>query len=243
MGIISYHIFERNNQTIEKIESILSGYEGVIKTGTSSSFDEMMNSILQKMPKIIFFDMNSLPKSLCDLSTQISKYTNYSPVIIGLSKSKKNAYTAIKNNYFDYLLKPISELELRKSILRYKKTFDKETKKTICIKSYKDYRYLHADEILFLKADNNTTDFYLNDNTIVSAYKTLKTFENILPDNFLRIHKSYIINKNYVSRIQFGKSVCSIKSFTHHIPFTKTYIGNIQLLNKTLEETSYISLN
>ena len=83
----------------------------------------------------------------------------------------------------------------------------------------------------------------MNDGNIVNAYKTLKTFENILPNNFHRIHKSYIINKNFISRIQFGKSTCSIKRNNHEVPFTKTYITSIKSINKSLSEYSYLSVS
>ena len=83
----------------------------------------------------------------------------------------------------------------------------------------------------------------MSDGSIVSAYKTLKTYEGLLPSQFLRIHKSYIINKDYVSRIQFGKYTCTINNNNHNIPFTKTYIDNIQYLNNNLSQYSYQNLN
>ena len=51
----------------------MSEYEEVINLGTSSTYDDMMNCVLKKMPKVIFFDMNSLPKKLWDLSAEITK--------------------------------------------------------------------------------------------------------------------------------------------------------------------------
>ncbi len=243
MGTISYYILNDAKQEINQIDSVVLDYEGFKKIGNSSSYDDMMNTVLKQMPKIIFLNIDIIKPHLLDVLAEITKYSSQIPEVVALSSTTSRAYEAIKNHFFDYLLTPLSELELRKTIMRYRKKFDKESKKTICIKSYKDYRYINTDEILFLKADNNTTDFHTLDKTVISAYKTLKTFENILPDNFLRIHKSYIINKDFVSRIQFGKSVCTIKSHTFHIPFTKTYIENILLINKTLEESSYLSLN
>ena len=149
------------------------------------------------------------------------------------------------NQHFqeDFLLNPLTELEIRKSVLKVLKKIPLQSRKNICLKSYKDYQYLKTDEILFLKADNNTTDFYMNDGSKISAYKTLKTFEDILPSNFHRIHKSYIINRNFVSRIQYGKFSCTIKRNSHEVPFTKTYIDSIESMNRDLSEYSYQSLN
>ncbi|MFA5297546.1 MAG: LytTR family transcriptional regulator DNA-binding domain-containing protein, partial [Lutibacter sp.] len=165
------------------------------------------------------------------------------PTFIAISSSKDKAYEVIKNGFFDFLLNPLSDLEIRKTILKFQKKNPVRSKKNICLKSYKDYQYLNTDEILFLKADNNTTDFYMSDGNIINAFKTLKTFKDLLPKNFLRIHKSYIINKNYVSRIQYGKFICTIKKNNYDIPFTKTYIENIESMKKTLSYSSCQLLN
>ena len=163
------------------------------------------------------------------------------PVFIAISSSKENIYEVIKTGFFDFLLSPIAELEIRKTILKILKKIPAQSRKTICLKSYKDYQYLKTDEILFLRADNNTTDFYMSDGKVINAYKTLKTFEDILPNNFYRIHKSYIINKNFISRIQYGKSTCTIKKGTHDVPFTKTYIAAIESINASLIAYSFAS--
>lgn len=101
-------------------------------------------------------------------------------------------------------------------------------REVICIKSYGDYRFLELDTIAFLKADNNSTDITLHNNEQVTAFKTLKYFEEHLPDNFFRIHNSYIVNKNFISRIHTGNSLCYIKNSKHQIPFSKSYKDQIE---------------
>ena len=93
------------------------------------------------------------------------------------------------------------------------------------------------------KADNNTTDFYMQDGSLVGAFKTLKSFEGVLPENFLRIHKSYIINKNYISRISYGKGICILKKESYKIPFTKTFIDNVAMINESLVKEALMALN
>ena len=127
--------------------------------------------------------------------------------------------------------------------MKFKKKQQITTNKTLCLQSYKDYRYLDTDNVLFLKADNNTSDFYLVDGTTISAFKTLKIFENQLPNNFFRIHKSYIVNKNYVSGINFGKQKCTVEKSAFKIPFTKTYIDNIEFIKESISDISISNLN
>jgi DNA-binding LytR/AlgR family response regulator len=118
-----------------------------------------------------------------------------------------------------------------------------ETISTLCLKSYKDFHYLNTDEILYLKADNNTTDFIMKDGRTISAFKTLKSFEDKLPKNFIRVHQSYILNINYVSRINYGKAICSLKSGKTQLPFSKSYKENIDSLKKILSKNTISTLN
>ena len=99
-----------------------------------------------------------------------------------------------EKQFYDYILKPVNDFELRKSIARLKLK-PKASSNKPCLKSYKDYRFVEMDEILFLKADNTSTDFFMDDGSTISAYKTLKSSESILPDNFTRIHKLYCESK------------------------------------------------
>jgi DNA-binding LytR/AlgR family response regulator len=98
----------------------------------------------------------------------------------------------------------------------------------ICIKSYGDYRFLELDEIAFLKADNNSTDITMNNGDSIPAFKTLKYFEENLPDNFFRIHNSYMVNKNFVARVHTGNAVFYIKNSKTQVPFSKSYKENVE---------------
>ena len=200
-------------------------------TYVSEKQELALNLILKSNFNLIFFNIDSTKINLSEFLLEIYNSNKSKPKFIALSSKKEKAYEAYKYEFYDFILKPLSELGIRKSLLKFKKKQSEKLNKTICLKSNKDYRYLYVDEILFLKADNNTTDFYMADGTIISAYKTLKTFEISLPKNFLRIHKSYIINSNCISRIHYGKSICTLSDNQYKLPFTKTFLNNINFIN------------
>ncbi|SDX61768.1 two component transcriptional regulator, LytTR family [Lutibacter oricola] len=239
----NYLIIDNNQNSIQSIKNVLNDYADFNFIGICNEYNTAMNVILKEAPDLVFFNIDNVIENPFEFTRELNLFNQEFPVFIAMSNSKDRLYEVIKNGFIDFLLKPLSELEIRKSALRVLKKIPARSRKHLCLKSYKDYQYLKTDEILFLKADNNTTDFYMNDGNIISAYKTLKTFESTLPDNFHRIHKSYIINKNFVSRIQYGKHFCSIKKNSYKVPFTKTYIKNIELINKALSGHSYQSLN
>lgn len=241
----NYCIIEKESSSIQNIKNILKEYGDFNCIGVSSTYDNAMNIILKKLPNLVFFNIDNIVERPFEFVNELSQYceTDKVPKFIAMSSTKEKAYDVIKNGFLDYLLMPLRELDLRKIVLKYEKKHKEEQRSTICLKSYKDYRYINTDEILFLRADNNTTDFHMNDGTTISAFKTLKTFQDLLPKQFLRIHKSYIINKDYVSRINYGKLICTVSNSKLDIPFTKTYLDNVENINKALSETSFLALN
>ncbi|HNP32655.1 MAG TPA: LytTR family DNA-binding domain-containing protein [Flavobacterium sp.] len=113
----------------------------------------------------------------------------------------------------------------------------------ICVKSYGDYRYIDSEDILYFEADNNSTDIHLNNGEMITAFKTLKHFETVLPTTqFLRIHNSYIININQVSRIHTGNTVCYIKNSTTKLPFSKSYKENVDLIISRIAGGNYLEI-
>ncbi len=113
----------------------------------------------------------------------------------------------------------------------------------ICVKSYGDYRYIDSEDVLYFEADNNSTDLHLNNGEMITAFKTLKHFETVLPQTqFLRIHNSYIININQVSRIHTGNTVCYIKNSTTKLPFSKSYKENVDLIISRIASGNYLEI-
>jgi len=164
----------------------------------------------------------------------VEQYLTIPPNYIAVSHSTVLAYEVIKSNFCDYILNPFSEFEIRKCLMRYKKQMNNKTIKKICLKSYTDYRFIDLEEILYLKADNNTTDFHMIHNESIVAYKTLKHYESKLPENFIRIHNSYLINSAHITRINFAKSLISLNGNSNQIPFSRSYKSEVETLKSTL---------
>lgn len=240
----SYVIIDPDATSNLQLQHYLEEYGDFACTALARSSSEGLNQILKKNPDIVFINLNENANEYFQIVTELHQYFSEIPILIAISKSKDYSYEAIKNNFFDYWLLPYNEFDIRKTILRIKKRIAKDsTAPVLCLKSYQDYRYLDTDEILYLKADNNATDFYMKDGTTISAYKTLKSYENQLPKNFVRVHQSYILNTTYISRIDYGKSICSIKGEKMQLPFSKSYKENIDGLKRILSKNTISTLN
>ena len=228
--MINYIIIEYQDAIINKITSIMDEFSEFNCVGYANNYEESMNIVLREMPDLIFINIDLDESNPFGLVKDLNQYLKNDTELIAISSSTEKTYESIKIGFFDYLLLPTNELEIRKSIIKFKKKHPIEANNIICLKSYKDYQYLNLDEVIFLKADNNTTDFHMIEGNVINSFKTLKSFESILPLNFLRVHKSYIINSNYVSRVNYSNSQCTVKKINHNVPFTKTYKNNVEFM-------------
>jgi len=220
------YILHKGDKDNEEIVKILSLFEEFLCVGTSDSSDEIVNLVLEKRPHILFLSIVNTGD--LDIILELSSYTDLIPYIITFSNRIEFAFHAIKKGVNDFILLPPNESEFRKSFLKFKKREQKSKEERIVIKSNSDYNFLKISEILYLKADNNTTDFYLKNGKVITSYKTLKYFVDELPVSFLRIHNSYIVNINYVNRVNIAKSKCYLEG--KMLPFSRTYKNNVDVL-------------
>ena len=146
----------------------------------------------------------------------------------------------VQNTVFDSEPKSMAESIVTQSVP--KEISNAEQPLILCIKSYGDYRYIDAKDICYFQADNNSTDIHLNNGEMVTAFKTLKHFEGILSFPFIRIHNSYILNRNHISRIHTGNAVCYIKNTTIKLPFSKSYKGNVDLIISDFSNGNYLEI-
>ena len=239
---ISCVILDNDERVAQSLISIGNEFKKISFHKAVENQEAALNMISKINPEIIFINLESPNINFIEFLFELQKNINIKPHFIALSNSKSYAYKAYQYDFADFLLKPLSENSIRNSILKYIKRNPIKKSETICLKSNKDYRYIKINSILYLKADNNTTDFYMSDGTIIEAYKTLKVFENSLTTDFFRIHRSYIINKNHISRIHYGKWICIVGK-NHKIPFTKTYLENINLIKSDIMKKRFICLN
>lgn len=240
----SYSIIDSDTNSNLRLQYYLTEYGEFKCCSKVTNSIEGLNAILKYSPDIVFINLNEQAEVYFQMTMELHQYGNCIPIFIGISESKEYAYKAIKNNFFDYWLLPYNEYDIRKSVSRLKKMMpQEETPETLCLKSYRDFQYLNTNDILYLKADNNATEFIMKDATVNNAFKTLKTFESQMPKNFIRIHQSYMVNINYISGISYGKAICTLKYRKVQLPFSKSYRDNIDKLKKILTKNAISSLN
>ncbi len=240
----SYTILDSEATSTLQLQHFLEDFGNFECTEIVKRPSKALDSLLKFSPDLVFINLNQHADAYFTMILELYQFVDQLPTLIGISNTKEYAYRALKNNFFDYWLMPFDEFEIRKSVLRLKKHIPfLSEREMVCLKSYSDFLFLDANDILFLRADNNTTEFVMVDNQVNHAFKTLKTFETQLPPNFIRIHQSYIVNSRYVSRINYGKGVFSLKNKKEQLPFSRSYRANVDALKRKLAKNTICSKN
>ena len=183
---------------------------------TAENGIEAQEKVTRLKPDIIFLDIEMPGCTGFELLERLEII----PIVIFCTAYDQYSLEAFETNSIDYLVKPIKLERIEKTVKKLKLfeknisseqilnvlkeiTNKKEVKKMTSITVKKNDRliFLKLDEVTFFEADNN----YININLEFGIYlstESISSLEQKLPDNFLRIHRGIIINKDYVNDIQ-----------------------------------------
>src|SRR5690606_14689458 len=207
----SFIIIGNKNKQFDVIQQSMESFRYYSYLGVFENDETTIEKLIKIKPHLVFVHIDSSFKNTAfsfDTVNELYQYMDIVPYFVALSDTPQYSLQAIQSGFSDYLLTPLDWHRLGKCLFRFEKRIPKTTHNSICIKSYSDYQFIDFQDIIYLKADNNSTDFKLQNGKTITAFKTLKHFEQNLPFYFLRIHKSYIVNIHYVSRVHLSKSKC-----------------------------------
>jgi len=203
-------------------------------------------------PDLIFIDIQMPLLSGIDVAEALTQSTS-PPYIIFVTAYDSHAIKAFKLHAIDYLLKPIETERLKSSIERVKKLIEsdksnsitssqknlkelfkdfKDKKNTSIITVCKDEKFypVPIDKIKYAYADDKKT-FLVTVNGKFYYKHTLQHLEEILPENFVRTHKSYIVNINFIKNIELwfnGAYQIFLQNEEEPIPLSRNHVKHFK---------------
>ncbi|MEX1001714.1 MAG: LytTR family DNA-binding domain-containing protein [Crocinitomicaceae bacterium] len=190
--------------------------------GDAGTIKEARSLIEDKKPDVVFLDIR-MPSGSEGFEL-LESLENRDFLVIFVTAFKDYALRAFQANAIHYVLKPIDIEDLKDAVdrvIQVKNTFTEhpdnfetyfESIKNlsssmqsegygnkVAISHTKGIKLIEIEDIVYLEASGNCTVLYFNDGTRYLDTRTLKIYEGILnPGIFYRIHKSHIINMQYL---------------------------------------------
>ncbi len=154
------------------------------------------------------------------------KTLKHPPAVIITTAHREYALEGFELDVIDYLLKPISFERFIKASNKFKKTIAKANKEeafekkqeVIYVKSERKTIKLNLAEIFYIEGMNNYVIIHTSSEKHI-VYNTISFFLDSLNSDFIRIHKSFLINRNKIS--SFTKEQVTLGAYK--LPIGRTY--------------------
>lgn len=217
MSLIKVLAIEDELPALKRLVKMIENHPNLVLAETARNAAEAEEKILKLLPDLILLDIQLKDTTAFELLSKVKK--SFTGKIIFCTAYDQYALKAFDVQAIDYLLKPYSEERFNASIDRilaqntqpdFKKLFElldekQSDLKTIRISEGNKNYFLNSDTLLYVIADGYYSYFILNNDKKMIRI-SLKKLEEILPNQFIRINKSTILNKNFILEMVLNKA-------------------------------------
>jgi len=253
--MIKTMIVEDEKPAREEIKYLINqekDFKVLFEAGDGKKALEILNN---NQVDLLFLDIKIPGISGMEIARIIKEKKN-SPYIVFTTAYDEYAVEAFQLAAVDYLLKPISDQRFKESLIKIKKEIkqnnnlnqqlenlfasirpdkrDKSLNKIAVME--KDY-YLMLDfkDIYYFSTREKKVWAHCHKNSYMTGFQ-LKELERMLPEQFFRIHKSYIVNLKHIKAVIpwfKGKYQVLMEDYSEHkIPVSRSKVDQInKLLN------------
>lgn len=193
---------------------------------------EGMKAIQQNNPDLIFLDVQ-MPKIN---GFELLELIDNPPAIIFTTAFDEYAIKAFESNAIDYLLKPFTKERFSKAVQKFLSNgivkintetnfnIQSSSQNRIVVKTDGKIKIIPTSELHYIEANGDNVKIVAADGSY-SKNKTMSYFEQQLSaSDFVRIHRSYIVNVSMVTRIDAydKESHLAVLSTGIQLPVSKT---------------------
>lgn len=220
--------FLSENVNFEIVAECNNGFEGV-------------KAIEEHQPDLIFLDIQ-MPKIN---GFEMLEIIDENPSVIFTTAFDEYAIKAFDNSAVDYLLKPFTQERFNKALVKWEKSTSSESKTEsivnlaskqpdehlrIVVKEKGAIKIIPTSEIYYLEAYDDYVKVHTKEKYHLKK-KTMSYYEHSLDSkNFVRIHRSYIININQLTKIESYEKNSYRATLTNgsSIPISRSSYGELK---------------
>lgn len=214
-------IIEDDLMQLELLKGLLSEVQDISITFTYGSSTEALAQLEKwKGCDLLFLDVELPKMSGLEL---IDKIPSEIPVVLVTSKSEY-AVEAFEKRVEDYILKPVKYAKLLDVIDGYRmrrKEQSKSDSKTIYIKCHNTYEKITLEDIQVIRGADDYVEIYTNERKLLAKSSMGKILEKLPSSQFMRVHRSSIINLEKIEKIDGHSLVIG----NHNVIVSKTYLS------------------
>lgn len=227
-------IVEDEERNASVLKSMISEYCPLVNVlDVFDSVKTALKGIPDKQPQLVFMDIMLGDGNAFDILSKL-KERNFE--VIFITAYDKFAIKAIKFSALDYLVKPISIVDLQDAVNKFGKNklhqnelkrYDEllqnikngeEKLQRISLPTLEGYLFFDLTDIIRLHADGSYTNVHLRSKEKILVSRQLKEFESMLDnDGFFRVHHSHLINLTHIKKYVKGAGGYVVMNDGEHV--------------------------
>jgi two-component system, LytTR family, response regulator len=202
--------------------------------GESDDFTDAVLQIQKTKTNIIFLDIN-LGGGKTGFNI-LDTLRDYKGAVIFVTAYQEFALKAFQYAAVHYIMKPIDPIDLRNAVNRIIKEENTSTSVSVDVFDQKvalpyknGYEIILADDILYIEGDGSYANVILIDDRVINVSRNMKFVAGKLTTypQFMQVHKSYIINKKYITTfIRVNGRALELNN-KYKIPVSLTYKDDV----------------
>jgi two-component system, LytTR family, response regulator len=223
MDNIKAIIIDDEERGRSSLQSLITEYCPIVEVVAScADVPEGVIAINKQKPQLVFLDIEMPEYSGFDL---LDFFREIDFEIVFVTAYSEYAIRAFEVSAVDYLLKPVQIEQLQNAVEKVKQkrlqssmqnrldllkdAFKGETLRKIAVPMSDGLLFIDVNDLVMLEADGAYTNIFLKDGSKILVSKKLKFFEDILEPRpgFFRVHRSYMININYIKKYLRGENM------------------------------------
>lgn len=220
------------------VRSYLRDLEEYEVIGEAGDGFEALKMIHSEQPDLIFLDVQ-MPKLN---GFEMLELLDETPHVIFTTAYDEFAFKAFEVNALDYLLKPFSKERFDTALTKVVRSappvlpsipvdFSKSNleQARIVVKNGSDIKIIPLDDVQYIEAYDDYVKIHVEGKYHVKK-QTMSYYEKNLPNQFMRIHRSYLLNINYLNKIEsFEKnSYVAILKNGKRIPISRNSYSDVK---------------
>lgn len=208
----------------EMLRNCIRNHKELSLIGTYHNALEAKMGLVKNQVDLMFLDVEMPEMTGFEL---LENFKNV-PQVVMVTAEKKYAYDAFQYDVTDFLSKPLDMERFQKAIQKVQLLAENLSRSTtedqnIVIKSSGALVRLNANKIDYIEAMGDYIKVISGEDSYV-VHSTMKAFIAQLPESFLRVHKSYIVNLDKVIEIDDNYVVGDY----FNLPVSRSYKSDVK---------------
>lgn len=224
-------ILEDNQKQALALKEIINDYKTDWSIILSYGYEDAMKKCMDFAIDIFLLDIelgSYCHKTGLDFAEEIRSKKEYVKIpIIFITAYKEQIYRAVNSIHcYNYIIKPYNPVSIYKAIDDFENSLEPKIDYINIKDSSGVYHTLYYKDIIYIESSSHNTIFHTANDTFIYIRHSLSKTLGELDDRFIRVHKKYIVNQDYIKN--YDKTTQKINTESTCISVGRQYKSNFE---------------